>query len=278
MPNYTVQQLATLHNSLPPNHEEFRQRQNLVNNTPHFYSGNLMCHLKTIQMVDIYDFYALFGNFELPYALQAINFFQGDNDVDPGDLEISLMMERDFRAPGSHLAVFLIHLFPHRQFYDGHVFQMEFDEGSFQHQTIERLFDIRSHGIIEQATQYQILSYIAEEDEMLNLLHLFLVGFNPMKFSFDGENYFVDPEAENNHRPHACCDNEIERIMRGFQEIDQLAGADAEINQGFVDEDDFIYINDYIPDYRIYNNVNNYNVINYPAYEPDPEQNFRVQG
>lgn len=277
MPNYTLQQLATLHNGLHHNHEEFRRRQNLVNNTPYFYSGDSICHFKSIQMVDPYDFYALFGNFELPYALQSIDFFQGDNVEDPGDLEVSMMMERDFRAPGSHLAIFLIHLFPHRQFHDGHVIQMEFDEGSFQHQTIERLFDMRNHGVVEQATQYQILGYIADEDEMLDLLHRFLVGFNPMKFSFDGENYFVDPEAEDNHRPHACCDNEIERIMRGFQEIDQLAGADAEINQAFIENEEDIYIinNDFVFDGNIINNYIQY--INDYIY-PEPEQNFRVQG
>lgn len=277
MPNYTLQQLATLHNGLLHNHEEFRRRQNLVNNTPHFYSGDSMCHFKTIQMVDPYDFYALFGDLQLQYPHQAIDFYQGDNDVDPGNLEISMMMERNFRAPGSHLAIFLIHLFPHRQFYDGHVIQMEFDEGSFQHQTIERLFDMRNHGVVEQATQYQILGYIADEDEMLNLLHRFLVGFNPMKFSFDGENYFVDPEAEDNHRPHACCDNEIERIMRGFQEIDQLAGADAEINQAFIENEEDIYIinNDFVFDGNIINNYIQY--INDYIY-PEPEQNFRVQG
>lgn len=278
MPNYDLNQLATYYNSLPEHHQIFKRRVALVNNTLHYYTGDNYVHLRTIQMVNHHDLHDLFGNFVLDYANQSIDFFQGRDVPDPGDLEISMMMERDFRAPGNHLAVFIFYLFPHRQFYDGHVIQIEFDEGSIQHQTIERLFNTNTYAVVLQATQYQILSFLADEHEMLDLLHLFLVGFNPIKFSFDGTYYFVDPEAADNHREHNCCDNQMVAIMQGlpwhFPEpaVNEAAGADDEINQGFVDEDedDIIIINHIINDYNIRN------ITNYPANEPEP--NFRVQG
>jgi len=276
MPDYDLYQLATHHNSLPQFHDEFSRRQNLVNNTPDYYTGDSIKQMRSIQMVDNEEFDFLFGNYELGYARQAIEYFQNRDVLDPGQLDISMMLCPNFYSRGRHLAVFLIHLYPHRQFYDGHVVQIEFDHNDIFHQRIETLFDTETRAVVEQATEYKILSYVAEEAEMLDLLNCFLVGFNPMKFSFDEDRYYVDPEAEDNHRPHACCDNEIERIMRGFQEIDQLAGADAEINQGFIENEEDIYIihNDFI----FNENINDYNrYINHYIYN-EPEQNFRVQG
>lgn len=276
---FNLKELATQHNSLPHHHKYFKERQKRINNTDYYYTGDNICHMKTIQMVDFDEFEFLFGkNLNLKYAYQAIEYFQNRDVPDPGQLEISMLMERNFRAPGIHLAILLIHLFPHRQFHDGHIVQIEFQEGSFIHQEIERLFDTETRAVIEQASQHKILSYIAEEDEMLDLLHRFLVGFNPMKFSFDGNKYFENPDAEDNHRPHPCCDNELEQIMNGLQEIDQIAGADAEVNQAFIEDEEEIEIinNDFIFDRNIINNDLNYYIYNYIYSEP--ELNFRVQG
>lgn len=286
MPNMNIYQLATFHNSLPETHAEFLRRQALVNNTEHFYTGNNIEHMRTIQMYDRRDLFDLFQEDEIPhsmnYVLKAIDFDQGEDVPNLGSLLVSMMMEPDFRAPGRHLAVFLFSLFPHRQFINGHVIVKEFNAGSLLDQNIERLFDTSTRAVVQQATQYDILSFLADEQQMLDLKQRFLVGFNPMKFSFDGNDYFEDPEAVDDHREHDCCDNQMVAIMRGlpwhFPEpaVNEAFGADHEINQGFNYGDDFIYINDYIPDYNIYNIVDNYNVINYPAHEP--EANFRVQG
>lgn len=275
MANDDLYQLATNHNSLLQFHDEFRRRQNLVNNTPDYHTGNSLKQMRSIQMVDHEEFNSLFRNFELGYARQAIEYFQNRDVLDPGQLDISMMLHPNFYSRGRHLAVFLIHLCPHRQFYDGHVVQVEFDHNDIFHQRIETLFDTETRAVVEQATEYQLLGYVAEEAEMVDLLNCFLVGFNPMKFSFDGDRYYVAPEAEDNHRPHPCCDNELERMMNGLQNIDELAGADAEINQAFIEDDDiYIINNDFVLDRNI---INDHQYI-YNFIYPEPEQNFRVQG
>jgi hypothetical protein len=288
MPNHNLYQLATHHNSLPQNHRIFEERQAVVNNTEHYYTGNNYVHLRTIQMYDRRDLFDLFQEGDIgpsmDYVFQAIDNAQGEDVPDVGSLLVSMMMESDFRAPGRHLAVFLFSLFPHRQFHNGHVIVKEIDEGSILHQHIERLFHISTRAVVLQATQYDILSFMADEQQMLDLKQRFLVGFNPMKFSFDGDNYFVDPEAADNHNEHECCDNQMVAIMRGlpwqFQnpEINEVAGADDEINQGFVEDEIYIINNDFIFDRNIINNDLNQYINNYIYPEPEAEQNFRVQG
>ena len=297
MPNYTLQQLATYHNSLPHNHAEFRRRQNLVNNTPYYTTGPVIRHLKVIQMNNEYDWYSLFWQQDIDmdlqtYALDSIRYAQGEINDDSGQMEVSMMMERDFNRPGRHIAIIFVHLFPHQQFHDGHVVHIEFDEGSFIDRTIERLFDTQNGAVIAQATEYDMLKNIAREDEMLELLDLFLRDFNPMRFGFDGDDYFVDPEAGNIHVAHDFCLNQLECIMNGVPyEIqapvpaigNEVAGADAEINQGFHhDEDDIIIINnDFIYNNNIINNNNNiinYDYLNQNIYNYEVDANSRIQG
>ena len=309
MPDYTLQQLATYHNSRPRNHAEFRRRQNLVNNTPYYTTGHVIRHLKVIQMDNEYDWYSLFWEQDISpdlqiYALDSIRYAQGEINNDPGQMEISMMMERNFNRPGRHIAIIFVHLFPHQQFNDGHVVHIEFDEGSFIDRTIERLFDTQNGAVIAQATEYDMLKNIAREDEMLELLDLFLRDFNPMRFGFDGDDYFVDPEAPNIHVDHDFCLNQLECIMNGvpygiqelIQELvpaieNEVAGADDEINQGFYnDEDDIIIINnDFINNNNnnIINNndfinnnndyLNNY-IYNYIIEPNAAEPNYREQG
>jgi len=290
MPNYTRQQLATYRASLPLNHTEFRRRRNLVNNTPYYTTGHVIRHLKVIQMNNEYDWYSLFWQQDInpdlqTYALDSIRY------AHPGQMEVSMMMERDFYRPGRHIAIIFVHLFPHQQFHDGHVVHFEFDEGSFIDRTIERLFDTQNGAVIAQATEYDMLKNIAREDEMLELLDLFLSDFNPMRFGFDGDDYFVDPEAGNIHVAHDFCLNQLECIMNGVPyEIqalvpaigNEVAGADDEINQGFLhDEDDIIIINnDFIYNNNIINNndyLNNY-IYNYMIEPNAAEPNYREQG
>jgi hypothetical protein len=108
-------------------------------------------------------------------------------------------MQEHFR-PGVHLAVCIVHLTPHRHFRDGHLIQIEFGEGSQTHQTFTRLFD-EDRSVVLQATEYQILGYLAEQDDAMDLLHSCFLqpDFNPMRFSF------VEPvhnDVQDDHDPY----------------------------------------------------------------------------
>jgi len=126
-------------------------------------------------------------------------------------MEVSLIMQENYR-PGIHLGIFMIHLTPPRRFYDGHIIQKEFGQGSRTHRTINRLFDTHTRAVVLQATQYQFLEYLADYDEAFDLLHeLFMdADFTTMRFSYDpaGDTYVVNPDALDDHELHCCAEEQ----------------------------------------------------------------------
>ena len=208
--------------------QERRERRNgIINNTPGYHRGNEIHHLRSIQMFDPNDWEALFGNEILnpvirEYAQESMNWAQDDDRrflPFAGQLEVSLLMQDNYR-PGVHAAIFFVYLTPHRKFHDGHMIQIEFSEGSNTHQNIDRLFDTNSHAIVSQASQYQMLGFLADDHEAMDLLYSCFMDdeFNPRRYSYavvvprpDDENfdngeekyeYIVDPNANNEHRCH----------------------------------------------------------------------------
>jgi hypothetical protein len=98
---------------------------------------------------------------------------------------------------------------------------VEFGDGSNTHQTITRLFD---RAIVVQATEYQMLSSLADDDDAMELLYTcFVPEFAPMRFSLvappnavdTSDGYYVaDPYALDNHRWHEFAEhcNEIRNL------------------------------------------------------------------
>jgi hypothetical protein len=164
-----------------------RLRENLVNNTAGYYTGSRIHHLRAIRISSsdtadqCNEWVQLFGNEILCPDLQ--NYAQAGQI----EVEVSLLMQENIRAK-VHLAIFIIHRAPphHRQFRDGHLIQTEFGEGSRTHQTINRIFDVNrvNRVTVLQATQYQLLGFLASGAEATDLLHdCFLQDdFNPMQF------------------------------------------------------------------------------------------------
>jgi hypothetical protein len=72
---------------------------------------------------------------------------------------VSPLLEEDVNPvrSGIHRTVFLIYAAPHKHFYDGYIVHIEFNEGSRAHQTIQRIFDMETHAIVQEITQYDIL-------------------------------------------------------------------------------------------------------------------------
>ena len=216
--------------------QEMRGRRNAaINNTPGYYTGDRIHHLRATQICDPVLWNALFGREILnpalrEYAQASMDWANDETNtlLFAGQMEVSLLMQENYR-PGVHLAVFFIYLGPHRHFHDGHVIQMEFGNGSHTHQTVVRLFDVTDRAIVLQATEYQILGYLADDDEATDLLHSCFLqpDFAPMRFVFvepnnggggggggddddddDDGYYLVNENAGNNHRWHAFADDD----------------------------------------------------------------------
>ncbi len=207
--------------------QERRERRNrMINNTDGYRRGNEVHHILTIQMYDPADWNALFGNEILnpiisEYARGSMEWMQDDIRIHPfaGQMEVSLLMQDNYR-PGVHAAIFFVYLIPHRKYRDGHMIQIEFGEGSNTHQNINRLFDTNTRAVVMQATQYQMLGFLADDDEAMDLLYSCFMDneFIPRRYSYvvvvpmpGNENfnngnedyeYIVDPNANNDHRWH----------------------------------------------------------------------------
>jgi len=206
-------------NRSPQVQERYTNRIRMINNTPGYHTGNQTLHIRSIQMYNDADWNALFGAEQLDpnlrvYAQASIEYAQDETGTVPyaGQMEVSLIMQQNYR-PGIHVAIFMIHITPHRRFYDGHIIQKEFGEGSRTHQTINRLFDTNTRAVVLQATQYQFLEYLADDDEALEVLSDYFMDTDPdftsMRFSYveDDDNhghYVVNPNAIDDHRLHCC--------------------------------------------------------------------------
>jgi len=191
-------------------------RSEMINNTPNYHTGRTVHHLRSIQMNNREDWNALFGlneEYLNPELRNYVNIaFQSLNDHThrtpfAGQIEVSLLMERNYR-PRTHLGVFIIHLTPHRKFKDGHMFQIEFGEGSAIHNTINRLFDTSSQAVVvSQAMEYDLLELLADDNETYDLLYgCFIQGFNPLRYSYvepanpnENGHYVEDQMAMNEH-------------------------------------------------------------------------------
>lgn len=184
--------------------EMFRTRLAMINNTDGYLTGNRVLDCRSIQMFDPEDWVALFGPNEpmRPYVQRCMEFATDETRTVPyaGELEVSLLLEENANParPGTHRAVFLVSVTPHRQFETGHIIEVEYGEGSNTQEAINRIFNTEVaeedglRAVVQQFTEYQLLAYLADEQEMMNLLYTyFLDGFNPMRFV--DEQDVVDP-------------------------------------------------------------------------------------
>jgi len=278
-----------------------RQRFAAVNNTPAFYTGGRVHHLRSIQMCNAHEWNELFGREILNpslvhYAQASLDWVHDSSRVlFAGQMEVSLLMQENFRH-GIHVAIFIVYLTPHRRSYDGHAIQMEFGEGSNTHQVINRLFDLtttNSLAIVRQATECQMLGYLADDDEAMDLLHSCFLQpeFAPMRFSLVEPNmadmadpiydsncrlYVENQNAGNNHRWHefAIDFNDAQRDDRVVPPPPPPIDNFAEIYQANLqqcqDEDE-----DYEEDEE---DEEDYNVIPYNSDNDDDEENQQANG
>ena len=168
------------------------ERMRAINNTDGYRTGYRIHQLRTIQVTDAATWNQLFGRELLNPTLReyAQSLFHHRPTV--AQMEVSLLMVENYR-PRVHVAIFIVYLIPHRQFYDGHIIQMEFSEDSYTHQTVNRMFHVANENTcVLLATEYSILNFAADDSDMLDLLHLCFIDrdFQTMRFGLrDGREH-----------------------------------------------------------------------------------------
>lgn len=204
-------------NARPDIQDELRERTDIINNTNNYHTGNRIHHLRSIQMVNSDNWDLLFGGPYAPYlhndAAEYGTRMIHDANYPPASgvvetLNVSLLFEANVR-PGVHQVIFIIHADPHRAMHYGHIVRYEVEDAGEQHQAIENLFNANSppRVIIEECTEYDILSFLADEYEMQYLLQgVFLRGLNSQRF--------VENDPDHPIYPHACSG-----MLRGLLEL-----------------------------------------------------------
>ena len=203
-------------NADPDIQDELRERTDIINNTNNYHTGNRIHHLRSIQMVNSDNWDLLFGGPYAPYlhndAAEYGTRMIHDANYPPASevvetLYVSLLFEANVR-PGVHQVIFIIHADPHRAMHYGHIVRYEVEDAGEQHQAIEEIFNANSpRVIIEECTEYDILSFLADEYEMRYLLQgVFLRGLNSRRF--------VENDPDHPIYPHACSG-----MLRGLLEL-----------------------------------------------------------
>jgi hypothetical protein len=184
--------------------KKYHERLATVRNIKGFGGMSRLMNCLTVQMYNSKDWNDLFGQESLrpelqQYATDCLRYVQDETATvkDTGELEVSLLLEENAipARPGVHRALFLIYTQPHKQFHDGHIVGIEFGEGSYKHQVIQRIFHVGTRALIEEITQRDMLTFLADDDEMDTLLReYFLEDFNP-------KYYGINPDRG----WHMCC-------------------------------------------------------------------------
>jgi hypothetical protein len=191
-------------NASPDVQEELRRRVNILNNTQDYYTGNNAHCFRSIQMTNADNWALLFGG---PYAQYLHNdaaeygakMIQNANDPNAPlvfeTLYVSLLLQQNVR-PGVHRVIFIIYADPHHAMLYGHMVRYEVEDAGEQYHSIENLFDVETpRVIVEKCTEYDILSFLADEYEMRDLLGVFLRGLNSQQFVENDPDYPIYPHA-----------------------------------------------------------------------------------
>ena len=203
-------------NASPDVQEELRRRVNILNNTQDYYTGNNAHCFRSIQMTNADNWDFLFGG---PYAQYLHNdaaeygakMIHNANDPPNAPLVfetlyVSLLLQQNVR-PGVHRVIFIIYADPHHAMLYGHMVRYEVEDAGEQYHSIENLFDVETpRVIVERCTEYDILSFLADEYEMRDLLGVFLRGLNSQQFVENDPDYPI--------YPHACSG-----MLRGLLEL-----------------------------------------------------------
>jgi hypothetical protein len=196
---YDIDQEAVYHNSSPNVALARQARSSLINNVP-YHSGTRIHHLPTIQIDSRNKWDTLDLGFEVvpQYVANFLDHFDQGHENHFGELRVSLLRQENHET-GYHDAFFLVHSIPHFQGIDGDIIQISYTSGSEREQLIRQFFDLSEYSIVLEMTEYQILEFLAHDDDAMYMLtNYFIYGFRSIRFDNQVPalqlQFYFDPE------------------------------------------------------------------------------------
>jgi hypothetical protein len=174
-----VNENARAHNNDPAILEQLNIRQNIVNNTDNYRSGNNIHDVQMLQIGSRQDWetfrnlfrFQLFTN-PPPYVLELLEYM--DNGFGSIYGELQIMLFRSFAGGGlPHYAFFTIVIDPHRHFIDGDIQPFLYTDGDETDMAIRELFDVNPYTVVEEITEYEILNLVREHNFARELIDFF---------------------------------------------------------------------------------------------------------
>jgi len=175
---HQVDDAAHAHNNNPAIIEQLNIRRNSINNRANYYSGNNIHRVQLLQISCRQDWetfrnlfgFQIFGN-PPPYIRELLNHLDDGFGSIYGDLQI--MLFRSFAGGLSHYAFFTIIVDPHRHFIDGDIEPFLYTEGDQMDMNLRMLFDDNPHSIVNEITEYEILTLVNKHNIARELLDFF---------------------------------------------------------------------------------------------------------
>lgn len=186
MAEYDIDRQADYYNRSNAVVASMNTRSNLINNFP-FNTGNRLHYLSTIQIASRNQWNALdLGLENVPdYVEDLLRHMDQGHGNEFGELRVSLL-RRENNDTGLHDAFFIVYCIPHFHGIDGDIIHMTYRNGSNTHQRMLQFFDYSEYSFILELTEYQILEFLAHDDDAMNLLrNYFAYGFNSLQFDYD---------------------------------------------------------------------------------------------
>ena len=165
-------------------------RNSLINNMPQYQTADRLHQIQTIQIINQQE-WDNFGDMVCSVNNEVSSLFRfPDNYINSllqdyengygnfnGDLLISFISE--YRN-GMYNTIFFIHTDPHNPLVDGEMFQIQFMEDTNINRYINELF---YNSLVENISEYQMITLVREEQSAIDLIYTFLYGFNSLLIS-----------------------------------------------------------------------------------------------
>jgi hypothetical protein len=202
--------------------EQKARRNALINNTNNYRTGEILHQVKTFQIGSMDD-WELIGDTIRAADPQAGDFFDypsnyiynllldyenGIGNLN-GDLRISMLQKY---SNNTYTAIFFIYKSPHEHFIDGEMLRIQFEQDDNTFLSLSVIFD---DTLVQEMSEYQMLTLVREEESAISLLDEFSAGFDSLRVYHGRALRFneIDERLNNN-------DNDIDRQVN-HNDIDE---------------------------------------------------------
>ena len=194
------------------------RRNALINNTNNYRTGERLHQVKTFQIASMDD-WELIGDTIQAADPQAGNLFDypcnyiynllldyenGIGNLN-GDLRISMLQKY---SNNTYTAIFFIYKSPHEHFIDGEMLRIQFEQDDNTFLSLGVIFD---DSMIQEISEYEMLTLVREEESAISLLDEFSAGFDSLRV-YHGRALRFNEIAERYHDNDN--DNDIDEPVR----------------------------------------------------------------